>query len=135
MPAIPSELVDLVTTNVVAHVTMAQADGSLVTHVLWIDYDGELLMVWSREASFKSASLRKRPHVAISVVDPGDPWRRLSISGRVTDFRPDVGLAFMNGLSQRYVNEPYPRTAPGEIIVITPDKVRAFMGRFRSSIV
>jgi len=51
-----------------------------------------------------------------------DQWTRRRDTRR-------VGLAFINELSRRYVGAPYPRTAPREIFVITPDKVRAFMGR------
>jgi hypothetical protein len=62
-------------------------------------------------------------------VGPADPWRRLSISGRVTEIRDDDGLAFVDNLSQRYVGASYPRPAPREIFVITPDQVRALIGR------
>ena len=70
-----------------------------------------------------------RPQVAISVMDPSDPWRRLSISGHVTEIREDEGLAFINRMSQRYNGAPYPRPGRREIFVITPDRVRPFMGR------
>jgi PPOX class probable F420-dependent enzyme len=129
VPVIPEQLAYLLRTNVVAHVTLTQADGSLVTHVMWVDYDGEHILTSSPTASYKSRALRERPNVAVSVVDPADPWRRLSISGRVTEIRDDDGLAFINTLSQRYVGAPYPRPAAREIFVITLDRVRAFMGR------
>jgi hypothetical protein len=129
---IPDHLVDLVTTDNVAHVTLREADGSLVTHVLWIDYDGRQLMIWSRTNSHKSRVFRARPQVAVSVVDRQNPWRRLSISGRVTEFRPDIGHEFINKLAWRYTNTPYPRAPESEIIVITPDRVRAFNDRFSS---
>jgi hypothetical protein len=127
--AIPEELAHLLRTKVLAHVSLTEADGSLVTHVMWVDYDGEHILTSSPTQSYKSRALRQRPNIAISVVDPADPWRRLSISGRVIEIRDDVGLAFINKLSERYVGASYPRTAPREIFVITPDKVRAFMGR------
>jgi PPOX class probable F420-dependent enzyme len=126
---IPEELAYLLRTKIVAHVSLTEADGSLVTHVMWVDYDGEHILTSSPTGSYKSRALRQRPNIAVSVLDPADPWRRLSITGRVTEIRDDVGLAFINKLSERYVGTPYPRTAPREIFVITPDKVRAFMGR------
>jgi len=129
VPAIPEELVYLLSTNVPAHVSLTEADGTLVTHVMWVDYDGEHILTSSPTQSYKSRALRERPNVAISLMDPADAWRRLSISGHVIDIRPDEGLEFINKLSQRYVGAPYPRTAPREIFVITPDKVRAFTGR------
>src|SRR5664280_3616152 len=127
--AIPEELAYLLRTNVLAHVSLTEADGSLVTHVMWVDYDGEHILTSSPTGSYKSRAPRQRPNIAISAVDPADPWRRLSISGRLTEIRDDQGLAFINTLSQRYVGAPYPRPAPREIFVVTPDRVRAFMGR------
>ncbi|MGA2512815.1 MAG: pyridoxamine 5'-phosphate oxidase family protein [Candidatus Limnocylindrales bacterium] len=129
MQAIPEELAYLLRSNVPAHVSLTEADGSLVTHVMWVDYDGEHILTSSPTQSYKSRALRQRPNIAVSVADPADAWRRLSISGRVTEIHEDEGLAFISMLSQRYVGAPYPRTAPREIFVITPDKVRAFTGR------
>jgi PPOX class probable F420-dependent enzyme len=126
---IPDELAYLLRTNVLAHVSLTEADGSLVTHVMWVDYDGEHILTSSPTESYKSHALRQRPSIAVSVLDPADPWRRLSISGRVTEIRDDEGLAFINRLSERYVGAPYPRTGPREIFVITPDRVRAVTGR------
>jgi hypothetical protein len=129
MADIPEELAYLLTTNVVAHVSLAEADGSIVTHVMWVDYDGEHVLTSSPKASYKSRAFRNRPHVSISVVDPADPWRRLSISGRVTAIQDDEGLAFINKLSSRYVGAPYPRPGAREVFLITPDRVRAYQGR------
>ena len=129
MQEIPEELAYLLRTNVLAHVSLTEADGSLVTHVMWVDYDGGHILTSSPTQSYKSRALRQRPNIAVSVLDPADPWRRLSITGRVTEIRDDVGLAFINKLSERYVGALYPRTAPREIFVITPDRVRSFTGR------
>ncbi len=129
MPEIPEELAYLLRSNVLAHVSLTEADGSIVTHVMWVDYDGEHILTSSPTQSYKSRAFRARPNVSISVLDPADAWRRLSISGHVTDIREDEGLAFINKMSQRYSGTPYPRPGPREIFVITPDKVRAFSGR------
>lgn len=129
MDEIPTELEYLLRTNVVAHVSLSEADGSLVTHVMWVDYDGTHVLTSSPATSYKSRALRARPQVAISVVDPADPWRRLSISGRVTAIQDDEGLVFINRMSQRYTGVPYPRPGAREVFTITPDRVRAFLGR------
>jgi len=87
------------------------------------------ILTSSPTQSYKSRALRQRPNIAVSMLDPADPWRRLSITGRVTgDPRRRGARLSINKLSQRYVGAPYPRTAPREIFVITPDKVRAFTG-------
>ena len=131
MEKIPEELSYLLCTNVLAHVSLTKADGTLVTHVMWVDFDGQHVLTSSPAGSYKGRAFRSRPQVSVSVVDPSNPWRRLSISGRVTDIRDDAGLAFINKMSQRYVGGPYQRTTPREIFTITPDKVRAMEGRGR----
>lgn len=129
MQAIPEELAYLLQTNVLAHVSLTAADGSIVTHVMWVDFDGEHVLTSSPTTSHKSRALRTRPQVAVSVVDAANPWRRLSITGRVTQIHADEGLAFINRMAQRYVGGSYPRSDPREVFVITPDRVRAFEGR------
>lgn len=126
---VPDDLAYLLQSGIPAHVTLAKADGTLVSHVMWIDFDGQHVLTSSPTGSYKSRAFRRRPQVAISVSDPADPWRRLSISGRVTAIHDDDGLAFTNRLSQRYTGGPYPRPGPREVFVITPDQVRAFRGR------
>lgn len=126
---IPEDLSYLLTTNVPAHLTVVAANGSLITYIVWVDYDGQHILTGSPVGSHKGRVLRKRPQVSLSVADPNDPWRRLSISGHVADFRPDAGLALINKLSQRYTGTPYPRPDEREVFVIEPDKIRAFRGR------
>ncbi|HEX5466971.1 MAG TPA: pyridoxamine 5'-phosphate oxidase family protein [Candidatus Limnocylindrales bacterium] len=126
---IPEDLSYLLTTNVPAHLTAVAADGSLVTYVVWVDYDGQHILTGSPVGSAKGRRFRKRAQVALSVVDPNDPWRRLSISGRVVDIQPDEGLALTNKLSQRYTGSPYPRPDEREVFAIEPDRIRAFRGR------
>ena len=54
------------------------------------------------------------------------------MSGRVTDIRPDEGLAFIDRMSQRYTGGPYRfRGAEREVFVITPDHVTASRGSRR----
>ena len=122
---IPASLVDLLTTTVLAHLTTIGGDGSLVSHLVWVDYDGQHVLTSSPKGSYKGRNVRARPQVAISVADPANPGRVLSISGRVTAIRDDDGLVFINRMAQRYNGRPYWRTGEREIFEITPDRVRA----------
>jgi hypothetical protein len=68
--------------------------------------------------------------VAISVVDRANPWRWVSISGRVVEIRPDAGLAFIDKMSRRYTGRDYMmRDMEREIFVIEPQRVRSSSGR------
>jgi PPOX class probable F420-dependent enzyme len=129
---VPDDLLDLLTTNRLGHVSLARPDGSIVTNLMWIDWDGEHVLTSSQVGSRKGGYWRRDPHVAVSVVDPDDDWRFVVIRGRVTDIRPDEDLAFIDKMSMRYTGSPYRwRDAAREIFVIAPDHVRASGGRGR----
>jgi PPOX class probable F420-dependent enzyme len=132
MKTIPDDLPDLVTTDHLGHVASIRPDGSIATHLMWIDWDGERLLTSSPVGSRKGRNWRENPQVSVSVVDPDDPWRYLVIRGRVTDIQPDEGLAFIDRMSERYVGGPYRRRdSPREVFTVTPDHVRASPGRGR----
>jgi PPOX class probable F420-dependent enzyme len=127
---IPAELVDLLTGSTLGHVTVITPRGALLTHIMWIDYEDGRVLTSSRVGSAKGKALRADPRIAISVVDRANPWRWVSVSGRVVEIRPDDGLAFIDKLSRRYTGRDYMmRTMDREIFVIEPERVRSATGR------
>lgn len=127
---IPDDLVYLLTTDIVAHVAALRPDGSIAAYLMWVDYDDEHVLVSSPVGSRKGRNWRRNPQAALTVVDRSDPWRFIIVRGRVTDMRPDDGLAFIDKLSVRYTGAAYRRRDfEREIFVITPDHVRVLRGR------
>jgi len=127
---IPEELTDLLTSNILGHVTALRPDGTMAAYLMWVDYDGEHILTSSMVGSRKATNWQHNPHVTLSVVDRSDDWRYLIIRGRVVGTRPDEGLAFIDRMSMRYTGGPYRfRETPREIFVIEPDSVRASRGR------
>lgn len=128
--SVPEDLVDLLTSDRLGHVSAVRSDGSIATYLMWIDWDGDRLLTSSPVGSRKGRHWRRDPQVAVSVVDRDDPWRFVIVRGRVTDIRADDGLAFIDKMSLRYTGSPYMRRdAPREVFEITPDHVRAARGR------
>jgi PPOX class probable F420-dependent enzyme len=126
---IPDELLDLVTTDRLAHVSSVGERGWLFNHIMWIDWDGKHLLLNSPTDSFKGRNWRADPHAGISVVDRVNPFRYVQASGRVTDIRPDIGLAQIDRLSRRYTGTDYhDREGARETFAITLDRVRASLG-------
>jgi PPOX class probable F420-dependent enzyme len=126
---VPDELVDLVTTNRIAHVTSIRPDGDVATYLMWIDWDGEHVLTSSPLGSVKARNWRANPRVTVSVVDRDDPWRYVVVRGRVVEMRPDEGLAFIDKMSQRYLGIPYRRRDfEREVFVIQPDHIRVGHG-------
>ena len=127
---VPPELVDLLTGSTLGHVTVITPRGTLLTHIMWIDYEDGHVLTSSRVGSAKGRALRADPRIAVSVVDRANPWRWVSVSGRVVEIRPDEGLAFIDKLSRRYTGRDYMmRNMEREIFVIEPERVRSATGR------
>ena len=120
---IPDELRDLFQEPALAHVSYLSGTGQIVAWPMWVDSDGEHLLISSPVGSRKGRSFRERPQVAMSIVSGKNPWHWLSLSGRVVDIRPDDNLAFIDRMSQKYTGAEYQRRSPREIFTIAIDRV------------
>jgi len=126
---VPDDLLDLVTTDRIAHVSCIRRDGGIATHLMWIDWDGENLLTSSPSGSVKGENWRRNPEASVSVVDRDDPWRFVTIRGQVTEIRPDEDLEFIDKMSLRYTGSPYFRRGfEREVFVITPEYIRVGRG-------
>jgi PPOX class probable F420-dependent enzyme len=123
MSPIPNELRDLFEEPALAHVSYVSGKGQIVTWPMWVDCDGEHLLVSSPVGSRKARSFRERPQVAVSIVSAKNPWHWLSVSGRVIDIEPDENLAFIDRMSHKYAGTDYQRRSPREVFTIAMDRV------------
>ena len=64
---IPEALRDLFDEPALAHVSYLNRKGQIVTYPMWVDFDGEHLMVSSPVGSRKGKAFRERPQVAVSI--------------------------------------------------------------------
>ena len=75
---------------ILAHVATVMRDGTPHVTPVWVDTDGENLVINTSEGRTKVRNMRRNPNVAISVVDPGDPFMgSLQVWGRVTEITTD----------------------------------------------
>jgi len=109
-----------------AHVSTVMPDGSPNNSPVWIDVQGDRILISSEEGSLKVRNLRRDSRVAISVVDFHDPYEELQIRGRVLEIRDDSKSEFLDHISHKYIGKNYPdRALEGVVVlVIEADKVR-----------
>jgi len=121
--AIPEELRDLFQEPALAHVSYFNKKGQIVTFPMWVDFDGEHILVSSPIGSKKGKALRERPQLAVSIVSNDNRWHWLSISGRVVDIKPDDNLEFIDRMAKKYTGKPYERRTPREVFTVETDRV------------
>jgi PPOX class probable F420-dependent enzyme len=108
-------------------------DGSPQVTPVWIDREGSFLLVNTAKGRVKSDNMEQRPHVAVEVMDGAQPYRYLSVRGRVVEaIEGERAEAHIDALAQRYLGvDAYPEAnrAPGEkrvIFRIQPTSVHGF---------
>ena len=123
MATIPDDLRDLFDEPALAHVSYLNSRGQIVTFPMWVDYDGEHLLISSPIGSRKGKALRDRPQVSIEIVSTKNPWHWVSISGRVIDIQPDQDLEFTDRMAHKYTGKAYERRTPREAFKVAIDRV------------
>jgi len=129
MTVVPEEFHDLFEKETFAHFTSLLPDGTPHTVPVWIGYDEESghLLVNSTTNRRKTRNVEGSPHVALSMLDPDDPYRYLGVRGEVVEVTTDGAVEHINELSHRYFGKDYPNLdeEDGErvIIRVRPDHV------------
>jgi PPOX class probable F420-dependent enzyme len=123
---IPEKYLDLFSQPAFASLATLMPDGSPQVTPVWCDFDGEHVIVNSARGRVKDRNMRNNPHVALSVMDPKNPYRYLEIRGKVTEITEKGADEHINKMAKKYMNvETYPYRSPDEVRVIykiTPER-------------
>ena len=102
-------------------------DGTPQVTPVWCDFDGKYVRVNSALGRVKDRNIRRNPHVAITLQDPDNPYRYVSVKGTVEEITLEGADAHINALSLKYIGQdPYPGHKPEEtrvIYKIRPERV------------
>ena len=105
---------------------MLMPDGSPHTSTVWVDTDGDDILVNTAEGRVKARNLHRDPHAAVLVTREGDAYDWISITGTVVDAvgEPEA-LEHIDALSRRYDGKPWdPVEGQARVIFrIRPDRI------------
>jgi PPOX class probable F420-dependent enzyme len=86
---------------------------------VWIDLEGDFVLFNSAKGRQKDKNVRRDPRVALSIVDPDNPYRYLEIRGRVAEITEHGANEHIDKLAKKYLGvEKYPYGQPGEVRVV-----------------
>jgi PPOX class probable F420-dependent enzyme len=105
-------------------------DGSPQATPVWIDYDGENVLVNSAQGRTKVNNLERDPRATVTVLPAADQQSGyVMVSGPAT-ISEEGALDHINKLAKKYLGEDkYPYLGPGEkrvIIQIKPERVDGY---------
>ena len=109
-------------------VTTLREDGSPHSTIVWVDVEGDKVAFNTARGRLKPKNLERDGRASLVMVDPGDPYRWLSVSGPA-ELTEDGADAQIDKLSKKYIGkDEYPWRKPEEKrvkVLIEPEKVTA----------
>jgi PPOX class probable F420-dependent enzyme len=123
---IPDSHADLLHSTTVANVATIGPGGEPHVNPVWFDWDGQSFRFSQVKGHRqKLRNIVRDPRVAISILDPANPYRYLEIRGTVVEVSEDPNNEFINSLTKKYMNQDvYPWHQPGDerlVVVVRPE--------------
>jgi PPOX class probable F420-dependent enzyme len=109
----------------IAHVATLMRDGSPQVTAVWVDVEGDRILVNTAEGRAKPRNVRRDARVAISIADAETPEIAAFIRGRVVEVIEEGAEEHIEKLSQKYRGSTFPVT-PGQqrlILAIEADHI------------
>jgi PPOX class probable F420-dependent enzyme len=117
--SIPDAYKDILQKKAFANLATVNADGTPQVTPVWVDWDGTYVRFNTARGRVKDRNLRRNPAVALSILDPDNPYRYLQLRGRVADISESGADAHIDSLAKKYLGQDrYPYRKPGEVRVI-----------------
>ena len=127
MPTIPTDFHDLFDRKTIAHVGTCMPDGTPHVTPVWIDYDpaDDVLLVNTERGRQKERNVARNPKVGVSMLDPDDPYRYLSVMGEVVTVTTAGAREHIDELARRYTGGDYATPIETErvLLEIAPKRV------------
>jgi PPOX class probable F420-dependent enzyme len=111
-----------------ATVTTLRRDGSPHTTVVWVDWDGENVIVNTNEWRVKPKHLRRDPRANVTVIDRDDPYRWVSVTGPV-EMTTEGANEHIDRMAMKYRGKEKYDLKPGEqrvLVRVRPERVTPY---------
>lgn len=109
-----------------ASVATLMPNGSPQVAPLWVDREGDIVVINTTEKRQRYRNLKKDPRVALCVFDRANPYSKVLIRGRVIEITTKGAEEHIDKLSMKYHGRKYPdhrSDEPRVIIRIKPEHV------------
>jgi PPOX class probable F420-dependent enzyme len=117
---IPAAFQDLLTQKkAFANLATLMPDGTPQVTPVWFDFTDGKIRVNTARGRIKDKNMKANKNVAISISDPENPYRHLSIRGKIVRETEQGADAHIDSLAKKYMGvDTYPMRKPTEVRVI-----------------
>jgi len=109
-----------------ASVATLMEDGSPQVAPVWVEREGDTIVINANTKRQRYNNLKRDPRVALCVYDAEDMYANVMIRGRATAITKEGAEEHIDRLSKKYIGMNYPEHSPERprvIIKITPEHV------------
>lgn len=109
-----------------AYLATLLPDGSPHVTPMWVDHEGDVLLMNTAIGRIKQRNITRDPRVSITIVDSNNPYDRIIIHGRVVSQTEQGAEAHIDKLAKKYTGaNKYQKASPSEKrIIIKIDPLR-----------
>jgi PPOX class probable F420-dependent enzyme len=110
------------------HVATLRRDGAPHVVPVWVDVDGDRVLMNSAEGRAWPSNLDRDPRTTLTIMNMANSYEYVMIRGHLAEKTTDGAEEHIDFLSEKYLGEPeYPFRQPGDVrvkVYIEPDTVR-----------
>ena len=109
------------------HLATLMRDGAPHVDPVWVDLEGETILVCSGAGSLKARNTKRDARIGLSVIAMDNPYKEAQLRGQVVEQRPDPDFTVIDRISHKYTGKPFPfRDKPAErlVLVIAVERAR-----------
>ena len=119
------EAIEIIEGKNFAYLATSMADGSPHVAPVWIDRDGDTLLINTVPGRVKQKNISRDPRDTISMTQEKNPYRHLFIRGSVIEQTKQGAWDHIDRLSRKYLGKDYPWNDRNRIILrIKPEYVK-----------
>src|SRR6185369_3766321 len=113
-----------------AHLATLMPDGSPQVASVWVDLEGDRIIVGTSEGSLKAKNAKRDARVALSLVAYDNPYVEAQLRGRVAERWTDSDFKIMDRISRKYIRKEFPmRDNADKRVVLVIEIERARFGK------
>jgi PPOX class probable F420-dependent enzyme len=106
----------LIARPILATLATLEGDGSPQVTPLWIEADGDDLLVNTARGRVKARNVERDPRVAVTVIDPENAYNVVAVRGTVVEITTDGADEHIDRLAKKYLGvDAYPFHRPEEV--------------------
>lgn len=104
---VPASHTDMMNGPVYGVFNTHMPNGDIQSTLVWFDYDGEYIYINTKRGRIKERNVVANPNVSLLAVDTANPWKYISIRGKVVDISEENTVQHLDKLTRIYLGQDH----------------------------